>query len=461
MPPRFDPQALRLELSVADLLDTQLLRSLGFAHRGGYERLWLGQAIHSRYQEEALERDATYRREVTIRHELDHRGWRVGIQGRADGLRRDADGRRVVEEIKSIRRGQTLSPTVREVYARQAALYAWMLARHDLAAASDPEQVPETVAELVLIEIGGEDVERQPVEVHLDALDALVLRRLNGLLRGFRARQEQIAARRDAAEVLAFPYPERRTGQEAIIDGVGQALEERAHLLVEAPTGLGKTVAALYPALRAALRDDLKVFVLTAKTLQQDMAMAVASLLNRDGAFRSLRLRAKHKMCANDQVLCHEEYCPFAREYYAKLQRSAVVPRLLDTHETLLPEFVFDAAVEAEVCPFEVSLELGGHVQLAVCDYNYAFEPYVSLTEFADDADLSHTVLVIDEIHNLVDRGRRYYSPTLSSEAARRAAEDVALGGAPIHRQLAALCGQLEQLIYETVADLQPGRERS
>ena len=128
-------------------------------------------------------------------------------------------------------------------------------------------------------------------------------------------------------------------------------------------------------------------------------------------------------MCANDQVICHEEYCPYARDYYAKLQSSGVVARLLDDHPTLEPDAVFAAAREAEVCPFEVSLELGGRVQVVVCDYNYAFDPYVALTEFAADNDLSDTILVIDEIHNLVGRGRDYYSPALSAAAARRAAE--------------------------------------
>ncbi|MEM9558332.1 MAG: helicase C-terminal domain-containing protein [Acidobacteriota bacterium] len=465
MAPRFDPETKTLELAVADLLDAQLLRSLGFANRGGYERMWLGQAIHNRYQDAAFERDPTYRREVVLRHSFDHRGWRVTIQGRVDGLRRDADGTQVIEEIKSVRRGAVLSPAQRELYERQAALYVWLLHSEQAAARSADGDAAEPAeragplalrAELLLIEIGSDEVVREEVAVDLRAVDALIRRRLNGLIRGWRAQQEALAARRDAAERLAFPYPEQRGGQQTIIDGVGRALEQTEHVLVEAPTGLGKTVSALYPALRHALERDLKIFVLTAKTLQQDMASAVAALLNRDGAFRSLRVRAKAKMCANDQVICHEEYCPYAREYYAKLHRSGVIRDLLHEHDTLLPDEVFAAARRAEVCPFEVSLELSQHVQLVVCDYNYAFDPYVAFSEFSAEADLSNTVLVIDEIHNLVDRGRRYYSPTLSSERCRRAGELVALGGAPIHAELGRLCFDLERLIYESVSDVQP-----
>ena len=88
----FDDENSRLELRVADLLEPQLLRSIGFANRGGFERLWLGQAIHGRYQEKALADDPTYRRELFLKHRFDHRGWEVTLSGRADGVRRESDG---------------------------------------------------------------------------------------------------------------------------------------------------------------------------------------------------------------------------------------------------------------------------------------------------------------------------------------------------------------------------------
>src|SRR5690242_9792429 len=145
MAARFDEPGLRIELAVADLLEPQLLRSIGFAHRGGFERMWLGQAIHGRYQEEALAADGSYRREVCLRHEFVHRGWSVALSGRADGIRKEADGSLVVEEIKSVRREGQLAPATRQIYERQALLYAWML--------SQIESAPVR-AELVLIAIG-------------------------------------------------------------------------------------------------------------------------------------------------------------------------------------------------------------------------------------------------------------------------------------------------------------------
>ena len=446
MPPRFDGETLTLELAVADLLESSLLRSLGFANRGGYERLWLGQAIHSRYQEKQLADDVSYRREVVVRTTFEQRGWQVSVQGRIDGLRSEPDGSLVVEEIKSVRRGGSLPPAVREIYQRQALLYAWMLAR---AAASGAG----VRAELVLIAIGSDEVEREELPLHLEAMEAAVRRRVNVLLRAWEAEARRRQERRRAAERLAFPYRELRPGQELILAAVETAVANREHLLLQATTGIGKTVAALYPALRYCLAHDKRLFVLTAKTMQQDMATAVLQLLNQDAAFRSLRLRAKAKMCANDQIICHEEYCRFAKDYALKLQTSGVIAEIYQRYPAIEPDDVFRAARAAEVCPFEVSLELAARAEVTVCDYNYAFDPYVSLPDFSPDQDLSDAVLVIDEVHNLVERGRGYYSPSLSAGAARQAAAALGQLGESIYLRLASLCLKLAAIVEEAVRD--------
>jgi DNA excision repair protein ERCC-2 len=455
MAPRFDPEALTLDLSVADLLEGPL-RSLGFSSRGGYERMWLGQAIHGKYQEESLASDPSYRREVVVTYSFEHRGWTVKVHGRIDGLRNDPDGFLVVEEIKSVRRGAPLPPSVREMYQRQALLYAWMLGRTN---ADSPVR-----AELVLISIGSDDIERESLEVDVQLLDAIVRRRLNSLVYGWEAERQRFEERRAASERLRFPYPELRPGQELILAAVETAVANREHLLLQATTGIGKTVAALYPALRYCLANDKRLFVLTAKTTQQEMAGAVLNLLNQDGAFRSLRLRAKSKMCANDQIICHEEYCRYAKDYGLKLATTGLLGQLYDSYPALEPDAIFQSARANEVCPFEVSLELTGRVQVTVCDYNYAFDPYVALTAFGPEQDLADMVLVIDEVHNLVDRGRGYYSPEISALAARKAAESLGRWGEPIHFRIENLCLKLASLIEDAVEDALeegPGGDRA
>ena len=456
MAPRFDDDNLVLHLSVADLLERELGRSLGFSQRGGFERMWLGQAIHSRYQELAMSSDGSYQREVPIELELEHKGWTLRLHGRMDGLRRTADGL-IVEEIKSVRPQTPLPPATLEMYQRQAQLYAWMLGQ----SLGQP-----VTAELVLIELGvafssdqDDNIERQRLPSEDLGIEALVRRRAGELLLQRDERKKRNARRRLAAGRLEFPFKEPRPGQTEISESVTNALEQREHLLVEAATGIGKTVAALHPVMRYALEHDKRVYVLTAKTTQQRMATRVLELLNTEAAYSSLQLRAKARMCANGEVICHEDYCDYAKDYFIKLSRSGLCKQLIESEPMLAPDVVYDAARSETVCPFEVSLELGRQVEAVVCDYNYVFEPYVQLSDFSEDRDLGDTILVIDEIHNLVDRSRRYYSPRLSERAARAAARSVSLPGSAagvMAPRLEALCLDLAECIRATVDEELP-----
>jgi DNA excision repair protein ERCC-2 len=443
----FDDEERRLQLSVGDLLERESRRSLGFGNRGGFERMWLGQAIHSAYQGRALEDDPTYRSEVKVDLPYPFKGWEVALTGRIDGLRRDDDGTLVVEEIKSVRRAGQLSPPLREAYERQAAIYSWMLHRLE----EEPVR-----AELILIEIGSHDIERCELDLDLEHIETGVRRRIATLLGQHRAQKRKRQSRLEAADRLAFPYPEWRPGQDEVLEAVEHALEHGEHLLLEAPTGMGKTVATLFPVVRHALRHHKKVYVLTAKNLQQEMASRVLRLLNPDESYRSLRLRAKARMCANGEVVCHEEYCSYARDYFLKLEGSRLVSTLLEDHADLQPESIFDRAKQEEVCPFEVSLELAREVQAVVCDYNYVFDPYVALTRFARGNSLDDVVLVIDEAHNLVDRGRGYYSPELTERDASDVARANMHGGSEVLDDIARRALGLAELIKNTADDMLP-----
>jgi DNA excision repair protein ERCC-2 len=441
-----DPVESTLRIAVTELLDDP--RRSGFARRGGIERLWWGQALHARVQAASAAADPSYRSEVSLRTDLHHAGWKVLLHGRADGIREDANGGLVVEEIKSIRRDAAADAARGDIHRLQAALYAWMLQRERGVAVS---------AELLWVEIGSGRITRETVPLDLAVLESTLRARIDDCLERFEAERRQRATRRSAAERLRFPHTSLRRGQEKIIRAVESALEQREHLLLQATTGIGKTVATLFPALRFALANDKQLYVLTPKSLQQEMAMAALASLDPGEIALGVRLRAKTTMCANQTMTCHEEYCAFARDFGRKTQEGGLVRRVLEERPVVDPETLFEIAVGGKVCPFQLSLIVAREAVVTVGDYNYAFDPIVSLREFSSDADLEGAILVVDEIHNLVERARQIWSPSLEGAVVRRAERVAALGGASVHRDVEALCGELLDTIDETLEEAAPG----
>src|SRR5206468_9336440 len=232
------------------------------------------------------------------------------------------------------------------------------------------------------------------------------------VMEGLETEHPLVSAKRAYADSLQFPYERLRPYQKEMIDAVARAVREREALLVSAPTGVGKTIAALYPAVRESLKAGKKLFYLTSKTLQQEAAVEALKMLN-DGSLRVLRIRAKQKMCAHTEMICHEDFCPFAARYSEKMEKSGLVERLTDSMTYFDPDITFELSKSTEVCPFEVSLELIEEADVVICDYNYIFDPYVGLKTYKQDEDYGDCVLIVDEAHNLVDRGRGYYSPEL------------------------------------------------
>jgi DNA excision repair protein ERCC-2 len=162
-------------------------------------------------------------------------------------------------------------------------------------------------------------------------------------------------------------------------------------------------------------------------------------------------------MCANDVVLCHEDHCRFAKDYAAKMEASGLVERLLDSRRHLDPDAVFEEARQEEVCPFEVSLELAERADVVLGDYNYVFDPVVALAAAKDPASLSGALLLVDEAHNLVDRGRGYYSPELSDAALAALEERIGSTSAKSAWDAAQAARRVRQLVADAAALLPEG----
>ena len=434
-----------IEASVSDLVGEPDQRAIGLGG-SGLSRMWIGQELHRRIQQEMVETETDYRPEVPLDIELSVDGWRVRIAGRADGVLFDAGVAVRVDEIKTLHFAVDLHNLYLEErlerYRRQIRLYA-------LALAGDTCPME---CRLLLVDVVSGEVQAEDVEWDADLTMSWLSRQVHRLVAVERRRLERLQRLREAAESIAFPHPEPRPVQLAIGEAVEEALGQGRHLLLRAPTGCGKTAAVLHQAMRTSLSRGQRVFFLTAKTLQQKIAVETARNMQR-GLFRSLQLRAKAKMCANTEIICHEEFCPYAREYGVKLARTQLLKNLLDDDDHLDPDRIFDVAQQHEVCPFEVSLDLMPETDLVVCDYNYVFDPDIGLAAVLNKGALKDAILIIDEAHNLVDRSRGYYSPELDTDILEKARLYVSSRDNSVFTSLRSLVDELASTVTEVVGN--------
>jgi len=444
MTARVDLEGRVVSCSVHDLLPEAMRRLLGMPGEG-FSRLAIGAELHRRVQARRASETPGYVAEVPIDTAFDLDGWTLRVSGRADGVAPGEAGTPVVEEIKTLDlRAELARPSAAERLERyrwQVRLYTFCLFPAGNAG-----------ARLVLVDLGGARTRVEEVPWSPQDTRAYLRGRLHAFVAAERQRQRLKERWRQAAEELPFPYPEPRPVQLEAMEAVDAALATGRHLLLAAPTGTGKTAAALYPAVRHALHHGRRLVYLTAKTLQQKLATETCALLQ-DGSWRSLQVRAKAKMCANREVICHEELCEFAREYAWKVQKRGVIEALLEGPRHLDPDRVFAVARSAEACPFEVSLELVEHACVVICDYNYVFAPGVALGSLVGEGEPADTYIIIDEAHNLVDRARQYYSPRLTTEALAEARRLVEGFQARVCGDLTDLFDHLTDLVHTSVVD--------
>lgn len=222
-------------------------------------------------------------------------------------------------------------------------------------------------------------------------------------------------ARNQANRQAAFPYQELRDGQKSMMQEVIAAVRDKTVLFVQAPTGIGKTMATLYPAVKAQANGLTDViFYLTPTRSQRQVAEDTVDDLEAEGfLIRSLTLRAKEQICLSKEHFCDTRICPYAIRYHDHLRQA-----LIKSYETrrLSADAVLSLGREFELCPFELSLSLLPTVDLVICDYNYVFNPRVRLHGWLDQPGQSYTLLV-DEAHNLARRSREMFSSVLSRSA--------------------------------------------
>lgn len=351
-------------------------------------------------------RPAGYQSEVVIRHEVMTANCRLFIGGRIDGIYNDG-ARVVVDEIKTTRKDLArLQQEDDPVHWGQAKCYAYIYAvQNDL---------KEIAVQLTYYQIE----EEKTAEIRRTFSVAELSEFFDRLVHGYVCWIDAIITwtmRRDLSiGKMRFPFERFRPGQEEMIRSTAAAIEEGAQLLIQAPTGIGKTMAVIFAAIGSlAQRPAGKVFYLTARTTGRNAAEQALQILRRNGLhIKGLTLVAKEKLCFNPDKACNGMDCAYARGFYDRINGAlrAALDQEMFTRETVL-----DIARKHRVCPFEFSLELSLWVDVIICDYNYVFDPRIYLRRFFENGESGH-ILLIDEAHNLVERAREMYSAVLHKQ---------------------------------------------
>ncbi|MCC3376123.1 ATP-dependent DNA helicase [Cohnella sp. REN36] len=360
-----------------------------------------GTKAHQRVQARYGEQD---RKEVYLRTEIPYGDLLFAVDGRCDGLLVE-DGRTVVEEIKSTRGDLTaIGEDTYPVHWAQAYCYAYMYAKdHDLA---------QMRVRLTYVQVETEEERRFEREVPRETLARVILDAVEAYAPYALMLHAHRQARDASIASLAFPFERYRSGQRKLAAAVFRSIEAGHNLFARAPTGIGKTMSTLYPAVKAIGQGTLQhLFYLTARTTTRAAAEEAMARMRAGGLrMHAVTITAKEKICFQDEVACRPESCPYADGYYDRI--NGAVLDMLTEETTMSREVVERYARKHRVCPFEFSLDAAYASDAVICDYNYVFDPRISLKRYAGERK-GDTALLVDEAHNLVDRAREMYSAVL------------------------------------------------
>ena len=375
--------------------------------------LGLGARCHARIQKRLLREDPRHQSEVPVEQVLVRPGFSCRVRGRIDLLLAgDADGPATVEEIKTGLRPaallQALATDPGHPFALQARMYAWLRWRATGAPARCRLRIvgllddAETLLELAF--------DPEPFSAWVEA-------RLQAHQEAFLAALARTRERRQLGAALAFPFTDPRPGQAELAGQVAQALAAGRRLLLQAPTGLGKTAAVLFPALARALDQDQRVFYCTPRNSQHEVAEDCVRRIRAQGhPVRSVTLRAKEKVCPQLEVNCRPDLCPLADGYFDRLKASGALAELaaLGCADSAAVAALAD---RHRLCPFELALDAAPQADVVIGDYNYAFSPGASIHRlFGSPEDSGRQIVLVDEAHNLPARAAEWFSPALDAD---------------------------------------------
>ena len=364
------------------------------------EAMLKGSRLHRKIQKQM---GSHYQAEVSLKKDTEYEDLILRVEGRADGIFTQNE-KICIDEIKGVYKNLELLAEPVLVHRAQALCYAW-------------------------IYLDAHDLEKIDIQMTYAHLDTEVIKRFRETLTRAELKQwyeeltdsyhkwlayqiEWRKKRNESMENLEFPFAYRK-GQRKMVSGIYHAISKKEQIFIQAPTGVGKTMSAVFPAVRAIGQGMAEtVFYLTARTITRTVAQDAFEILRDRGLlFKVITITAKEKLCFCDKPECDPEKCPYAKGHYDRINDA--VYELWTTEQSFDRETLLRHAQKWQVCPFEMSLDLAVWMDGVICDYNYVFDPNVCLKRFFGENVSGNYLFLIDEAHNLVDRGREMYSASI------------------------------------------------
>ncbi len=370
---------------------------------GDKDAMLLGGKMHRRIQRRM---GADYSAEVGLRYEIPCRGFSIIVEGRADGVIKMPEGI-VIDEIKGVLRELDMLKEPVSVHLAQAKCYAFIYAeQHGL------EQIG---VQMTYCNMETEDIKRFQYVCSTSELSAWFFELIGKYEKWARYQIRWKEKRNGSVKAVEFPFAYRE-GQKELVTSVYRTILRKKKLFIQAPTGVGKTMATVFPAVKAVgegLGD--KIFYLTAKTITRTVAWQAFDILKEQALrMKVLVLTAKDKICFCEETNCNPEWCIYAKGHYDRVNDA--VYELLTTSDEMSREIIEEQARKWQVCPHEMSLDVSSWIDVVICDYNYVFDPNAHLRRFFGEGSQGDYLFLIDEAHNLVERGREMYSARICKE---------------------------------------------
>ena len=348
-----------------------------------------------------------YTAEVPLKYTLTYEDLEIMVEGRADGILIE-DEKTIIDEIKTTTKDLLLiDENTNPLHWAQAKCYGYIYSMQN--------ELDNIDIQITYYNIDTKSTRILRQSYTLKELEEFFFWLIDEYKSWAQLESDWVNKRNESIKKLKFPFENYRPGQRELAVRVYKSITDSKKCFAQAPTGTGKTISTIFPAIKAMGEDKTsKIFYLTAKTITREVAQNTISLMRKkDLKLKAVTITAKEKICKMDEVNCNPEYCPYANGYFDRINNS--LKDILAKYNDYSKDNIEKISEEYMLCPFELSLDLTNLSDVIICDYNYVFDPRVYLKRFFDTKTTDYTFL-IDEAHNLVDRAREMYSATLNEE---------------------------------------------